>query len=199
MARDAATCAELMAALAPEAPELTPVELGSLAELRIATAPEVDLEGATQAELPLAVDLAPAFMREVAETHERTFAEHRELYGANVATKVGRCLAVEDAAVEGARRRREELRERVAGMFEAFDLFVCPSVAIEAPRDDVDELAMREDGIRNTIPFNAVGAPALSLPWPGIPSGSLQVVAAPGRDALVLAAGELLERRRAPG
>jgi aspartyl-tRNA(Asn)/glutamyl-tRNA(Gln) amidotransferase subunit A len=145
------------------------------------------------------VDLAPAFMREVAETHERIFTEHRELYGANVGTKVARCLAVSEAAVEGARRRREELRERVAGLFEAFDLFICPSVAISAPRDDVDELTMREDAIRNTIPFNAVGAPALSLPWPGIPSGSLQVVAAPGRDALALAAGELLERARGGG
>ena len=46
---------------------------------------------------------------------------------------------------------------------------------------------MRERAISLTFGFNAVGAPALAL-------GSVQIAAAPGNDALVLAAGELIER-----
>ena len=45
--------------------------------------------------------------------------------------------------------------------------------------------------IRFTIPFNALGWPALSLPAGG---GSIQLVARQGADALVLAAGRALER-----
>jgi aspartyl-tRNA(Asn)/glutamyl-tRNA(Gln) amidotransferase subunit A len=199
MARDVATCAEMMAALAPGAPELDPVEVGSLGELRIAVAAGARLEGAAEIELPSAAAIGPAFMREVAQTHERLFAEHRDLYGANVATKVSRCLALDNATAERAMRERERLRARLAEIFDRFDVLLAPTVAIEAPPADVDELTMREDAIRHTIPFNATGAPALSLPWPGIPSGSLQVAAAPGRDALVLAAGALLERERLSG
>ena len=54
---------------------------------------------------------------------------------------------------------------------------------------------MRERAISYTVPFNAIGAPALALPAAvGGPAGSLQIVGAPGRDALVLAAGALFER-----
>jgi Asp-tRNA(Asn)/Glu-tRNA(Gln) amidotransferase A subunit family amidase len=48
-----------------------------------------------------------------------------------------------------------------------------------------------------TRPFNATGWPALALPCgpaeDGLPA-SIQIVARPGDDALVLAVGERLER-----
>ena len=135
-------------------------------------------------------------MREVAETHEQLFHEHADLYGPNVGTKVKRCLAVEDAAYEAAVGCRERLREDYTQLFERFDLLLTPTVSLDPPPDDVDELTVREQAISLTIPFNAVGAPALSIPWAAAPYGALQVVAAPQRDGLVLAAGELLERER---
>jgi aspartyl-tRNA(Asn)/glutamyl-tRNA(Gln) amidotransferase subunit A len=50
--------------------------------------------------------------------------------------------------------------------------------------------------IRFTIPFNALGWPALALPCgaaeDGLPA-SVQLVGRPGADALVLAAGTALE------
>ena len=50
--------------------------------------------------------------------------------------------------------------------------------------------------IELTFPFNAIGAPALALPCgpaeDGLPA-SVQLAGAPGDDALVLAAGRLLE------
>lgn len=190
MARDVATCAEMMAALAPG---FEPQALGSLADLRIAVAAGVELAGATAVELPEALAIAPAFMREVAQTHERLYAEHGELYGANVATKIERCLAVSDAEYEAAVARRAELCERYAELLHDFDLLATPTVAIAPPPVDVDELEVREQAIRMTFAFNACGAPALAMPWRQAPQGSLQLVAAPGRDGLVLAAGALLE------
>ena len=193
MAREVAGCVEMMRALAPE---LELDRLDSLAELRIATA-GISFEGATPVALPNAGTAGPVFMREVAEVHAQLFAAHRELYGANVATKVERCLAVTDGEYEAALRRREGLREALGELLERYDLLLTPTVAIAPPPADVDELEVREQAIRFTFPFNAVGAPALALPagvdGRGLPT-SLQLAAAPGRDGLVLAAAALLER-----
>ncbi len=64
------------------------------------------------------------------------------------------------------------------------------------PPADIDEIELRQSYIRFTIPFNATGAPALALPAgtaeDELPA-SVQLVGPPGGDALVLAAGELLE------
>jgi Asp-tRNA(Asn)/Glu-tRNA(Gln) amidotransferase A subunit family amidase len=190
MARDVRTCADLAAALVPG---LRPAQLGSLAELRIAVA-GLEWAGYDPVELPSAAGVQASFMREVAVTHERTFAEHRALYGANVAAKIERCLAVTDGEYERANARREELRDAYAALLERFDLLLTPTVPIAPPAVDVDELDVREAAISRTFPLNAVGAPALALPHRAAgPGGSLQVVAAPGRDALVLAAAGLLE------
>jgi aspartyl-tRNA(Asn)/glutamyl-tRNA(Gln) amidotransferase subunit A len=193
MARDIRTCVEMMEALVPG---FERQKLDSLDDLRIAVAGGLDLERFEHVELPPHRDTYPVFMREVAETHAAIFAEHRELYGDNVATKIERCLAVADGDFERARRRRDQLRERFAALLERVELLITPTVSMAPPSAEVDELEVREEAIRFTFPFNAVGAPALALPSPaGGPGGSLQIVAAPGRDGLVLRAAELLERR----
>jgi aspartyl-tRNA(Asn)/glutamyl-tRNA(Gln) amidotransferase subunit A len=193
MARDVATCIEMMQALAPG---FEPARIDALAELRIAVAGGIELAGAEPVELPSDDGgVGGAFRGEVAEVHAELFAEHRELYGDNVATKVEQCLQLSDAEHETGLRRRAELRESLAGLLERFDILLTPTVPLEPPPADVDELSVRDEAISFTFPFNAIGAPALALPHAGAgPAGSLQVVAAPGNDALVLAAGELLER-----
>jgi aspartyl-tRNA(Asn)/glutamyl-tRNA(Gln) amidotransferase subunit A len=192
LAREVGICAELTEALVPG---FEPVHLDSLAELRVAVAGELDLDRYQHVELPSIRDVYPTFMREVAEVHAPIFAEHRQLYGANVAAKVERCLAVSDADYREACRRRDELREDYGELFERFDLLLTPTVPTGPPPADVDELIVRERTISLTYPFNAIGAPALALPAAiGGPAGSLQIVGAPGRDALVLAAGALFER-----
>jgi aspartyl-tRNA(Asn)/glutamyl-tRNA(Gln) amidotransferase subunit A len=197
MARDVATCAELLAGLVPG---FAPRSLESLSDLRIGVAGGLGLGLGERVELPSAAGVAPVFMREVAVTHERTFREHRELYGANVAAKVERCLAVSDAEYERALARRDELRAAYAALFADLDLLLTPTVPIPAPPADVDELEVRERAISFTFPFNAVGAPALAVPWrrgAAGPPASLQLVAAPGEDALVLGAAALFEARLA--
>jgi aspartyl-tRNA(Asn)/glutamyl-tRNA(Gln) amidotransferase subunit A len=154
--------------------------LGAFADVR-----EVDFP------LPRGID--PVFMREVADVHAELFAENRDLYGDNVRTKIELCLAVTDAEYEAALRLREEYRERCAEAFDGLDLLITPTLSSPPPALPADDLEHRQDLIRFTFPFNALGWPVLALPC-GPPDElpvSLQVV---GRDdALVLAAGELLE------
>ena len=147
-------------------------------------------------ELPLP-EVGPAFMREVADVHRELFAEYPEAYGEDVARKLERCFAVTDAEYERAVRARETYRAMVGEALGGADLLLTPTLACVAPRVPVDELAIRDRLTRFTLPFNTVGRPALALPCgaaeDGLPA-SVQLVGRAGDDALVLAAGELLER-----
>jgi aspartyl-tRNA(Asn)/glutamyl-tRNA(Gln) amidotransferase subunit A len=145
-------------------------------------------------EFPLPHGIGPVFMREVADVHRELFAEYADSYGDNVRTKVELCLAVTDAEFERGLRLREEYRERCEAASGGLDLLLTPTLGFVAPSLPADDLDIREDAIRLTLPFNALGWPVLALPCgpaeEGLPA-SLQLV---GRDdALVLAAGELLE------
>ena len=135
------------------------------------------------------------FMREVADVHRELYAENSELYGEELATKIERCLAVSDAEASLAAQAREEYREQCTERLEGLDLLITPTLACVAPPTGIGDLALRGTLIRHTLPFNALGWPALALPCgpaeDRLPA-SLQLVGRPGADALVLAAGERL-------
>ena len=135
------------------------------------------------------------FMREVADVHRELYDENGELYGDNVATKIERCLGVSDAEATLAARARDEYRERCSELIEGFDLLLTPTLPCVAPLTGVGDLALRSTLTRNTLPFNALGWPALALPCgaaeDGLPA-SVQLVGRPDADAVVLAAGERL-------
>jgi aspartyl-tRNA(Asn)/glutamyl-tRNA(Gln) amidotransferase subunit A len=147
-------------------------------------------------DFPLLEGVGPMFMREVAEVHQGLYAEHSDLYGANVGAKIERCLAVTDSEYETAVRRRMEYREQAEAALVGFDLLLVPTLGFVPPPADVNELEVREAMIRFTLPFNALGWPVLALPLgpaeDGLPA-SIQVVGRAGDDALVLAAGGTLE------
>jgi aspartyl-tRNA(Asn)/glutamyl-tRNA(Gln) amidotransferase subunit A len=186
MARTVAECVKMMQALVPG------FALPDAAGLRIATSWGVDKTlGAEGIDFPFPDDVGPMFMHEVADVHRDLFAEHRDAYGDNVRTKVERCLAVVEAEYEAASRRREEYRECCDAAFDGFDLLLVPTLGLEPPPADVDELAVREAMIRFTFPFNCLGWPALSIP---VGDASVQLVGRAGDDGLVLAAGQSLER-----
>jgi aspartyl-tRNA(Asn)/glutamyl-tRNA(Gln) amidotransferase subunit A len=186
MARTVADCVRAMQALVPG------FELPDAPEPRIATAWGVDETlGAEAIDFPFPNDVGRAFMREVADVHRDLFAEHREDYGDNVRTKVERCLAVTEEEDAAARRRRDEYRALADAALGGFDVLLTPTLGLDPPPADVDELTVREAMIRFTFPFNCLGWPALSVP---VGSASVQVVGRPGDDGLVLAAGLSLER-----
>jgi len=125
-------------------------------------------------------------MRETADVHRALFPGNEELYGENVRGKIERCLEVTDAEADSAARERDEYRERVEEALAGIDLLITPTVPFGAPPADVDELTIRGPGTAFTYPISALGWPALALP------PYVQLVARPGRDALVLAAGKHL-------
>ena len=208
MARSVRECRELLEVLADD---FAPQALGSPEEVEVGVAwldradPLVHarVREATELfprrreiELPFAEDVSPVFMREAADVHRDLFAEFADSYGDNVRTKIQACLELPDAAYERGLRAREELRERYESAIEGLDLVLTPTLGFVAPKLPADDLEIRLDVIRLTIPFNAVGWPALSLPLgpaeDGLPA-SLQIAGPVGSDALVLATGELLE------
>ena len=135
-------------------------------------------------------------MREAADVHRDLFAEFADSYGDNVRTKIERCLTVTDGEYESAVRAREEIAEGAEQAVAGLDLVLTPTLGSVAAKLPVDDLEIRADTIRLTIPFNSLGWPALALPcgpaedW--LPA-SLQIAGRPGSDALVLAAGKLVE------
>jgi len=209
MARSVEECTEMMRVLADG---FAPARLESLEEVEVGVAwleladPLVRARVQSAAELfprrreldfPLAENTGPVFMREVADVHRELFAEFADSYGENVRTKVERCLEVTDAEYERGRRARAVYAERAEQAFDGLDLLLTPTLGFVAPRLPVDDLEIRERTIRFTLPFNALGWPALALPAgraeDGLPA-SVQVAAPSEEDGLVLAAGALMER-----
>jgi Asp-tRNA(Asn)/Glu-tRNA(Gln) amidotransferase A subunit family amidase len=140
-------------------------------------------------------------MREAAQSHAGLFPEQAELYGANVRTKLERCRRVSDGEVEAAAAARERYRAEADAALGGYDLLLVPTLPILPPAADVDELDVREALVRFTLPFNALGWPAVALPagadGDGVPL-SVQLVGRPGTDAAVLAAAAELERVLSP-
>jgi aspartyl-tRNA(Asn)/glutamyl-tRNA(Gln) amidotransferase subunit A len=178
MALSVASCAAMMAALAPEmdpVPEIAPEDV------------EVGVAWTGEAE-PLVRS---------AESHEELFAEHRDLYGEDLVVKLERCLRVTDAEYLAGLRTRERYRERFAELTRGVDVLLTPTEPMVAPPVGVGDLALRPRLTQFTYPFSAIGAPALAIPCgpaeDGLPA-SAQVAGRPGADALVLGVGTLLER-----
>jgi aspartyl-tRNA(Asn)/glutamyl-tRNA(Gln) amidotransferase subunit A len=203
MARRVEDCATLLEALAPGFEQAT---LESLEEVAVGVAwldagePLIAARVAEAAahvprrrelDWPLA-EIGPLFMREVAEVHRELYSEDGELYGEELAAKIERCLSVSDAEVTQAEQIRSEYRERCEELLEGLDLLLTPTLVCVAPPTGIGDQALRETLIRNTLPFNTLGWPALALPCgpaeDGLPA-SVQLVGRPGADALVLAAG----------
>jgi aspartyl-tRNA(Asn)/glutamyl-tRNA(Gln) amidotransferase subunit A len=209
MARSVADCVETMRALVPG---FEPRKIEALEEVAVGVAwteladplvGERVAEVATlfprtgRLELPLPEGVGAVFMREVADVHRELFHGHANAYGRNVRTKIERCLKVTDEEYERALRAMDDYRERCAEIVANVDLVVTPTLACVAPSVAVDDLDVRERLILFTYPFNCLGWPALALPCgpaeDGLPA-SAQLVGRAGDDAVVVAAGALLER-----
>jgi aspartyl-tRNA(Asn)/glutamyl-tRNA(Gln) amidotransferase subunit A len=197
LARDVAGCIELMGI------DVDPVSLADLSlafawadraeplvRERVLTIPGEAID------FPTAQSIGAAFMREVGDVHRDLYPENAELYGDNIRGKIERCIAIDDAEYEAARRARAEHAEQALAVLEGFDLLLTPTLGFVAPPADVIEPEIRGDFTLFTFPFNALGWPALALPAGpaenGLPA-SIQVVGRPGDDALVLAAGLAIE------
>ena len=211
MARTVADCAALFQALAGlSGSEPQPVEaVESVESVRVGVAWLDSAEPLVAARVAEAAahfprrrevdwprpEIDALFMHEVADVHRELYAEHAELYGDDVAAKIERCLVVSDGEAAAAERARAEYGERCEELLDDFDLLLTPTLVCVAPPTGIGDQALRATLIRHTLPFNALGWPALALPCgpaeDGLPA-SVQLVGKPGTDALVLAVGQLL-------
>jgi aspartyl-tRNA(Asn)/glutamyl-tRNA(Gln) amidotransferase subunit A len=208
MAREVAGCVRMMMALAPDL-VFAEVELEAL-KVGVAWLERTDplvcaRVGEVAARFPnrrtldlplLQEETYPAFMREAADVHRDLFAEHADLYGDNVRTKIERCLAVTDEQHEQALEARERYVADFVAAADGVDLVLAPTLECVAPPAGVGDLALRERLIRLTYPFNAVGWPALALPCGpaenGLPA-SVTLAARWNEDDYVLDVGLALE------
>ena len=206
MAGDVDGCVRMMEALVPgfEAVEV------ELADLRIGLAwlDEADPLVRARVEetaarfpstrgLPLPVpdreDWGALFRREALESHAGLFPERAEDYGDDVRSSLEGAVELTDSEVDAARRFREGVREQLNEAFGDLDLLLTPTLRVVAPPYGE---GTRTVLTRLTALFNLTGWPALALPCgpaeDGLPA-SVQLVAPPGEDALVLAAAAALE------
>jgi aspartyl-tRNA(Asn)/glutamyl-tRNA(Gln) amidotransferase subunit A len=210
MARNVEECTRMMSALAPDldpVPEVSPgdVEVGVawIGEADPLVRARVDEAAATfpnrrELNLPaMAPSIRHVRMRETAETHLKLFSDYRDRYGHDVAEKLDRCLEVTDREYEAGLETREGYRDRLAELMRGVDILLTPTLPMVAPPVGLGDLVLRDRMTQFTYPFNAIGAPALAVPCGAaeldLPA-SVQIVARPGMDALVLGVGALLER-----
>jgi aspartyl-tRNA(Asn)/glutamyl-tRNA(Gln) amidotransferase subunit A len=209
MTRDVAGATAMMEAIVPgfvsPAVRIEDVALGvawleradPLVQERVEAVAEL-FPNRTAIDLPLLQEETySVFAREAADVHRNLFAEHADLYGSNVRTKIERCLSVDDEEYEQALAARERYVAEFNEAAEGVDLVLSPTLECVAP-PRLDDLELRERLIRLTYPFNAVGWPALALPCGpaelGLPA-SLSLAAPRGGDALVLGVGAAIEDR----
>jgi aspartyl-tRNA(Asn)/glutamyl-tRNA(Gln) amidotransferase subunit A len=210
IARRVVDCSAMTAALVPG---FEPARIEALEEVEVGVAWLDGCDPLVRARVEEAAALFPrrrpldiprgdvagdAFAREVADVHRELFAEYADLYGSDVRRKIERCLTVSDADYERARMAQQAYRERFEEAIEGVDLLLTPTLALVAPPvGSREDDALRERLIERTYPVNALGWPALALPCgpaeDGLPA-SVQLVGRAGADALVLAAGAVLER-----
>jgi Asp-tRNA(Asn)/Glu-tRNA(Gln) amidotransferase A subunit family amidase len=129
---------------------------------------------------------APIQACEAAELHRGHFDE----FEAPIAERLkwGASLGADEVA--SLRARHTEFRDGIASLFARLDLLVMPSAPITRLLASDDHSATRARLLRYTAPFSLAGSPVLGLPGEliGAPFGTgVQVAAAPGKDAALLA------------
>ncbi|TAL18018.1 MAG: amidase [Frankiales bacterium] len=124
-------------------------------------------------------------------------------YGSDVRSRLAAAAALTADDLESGARDRADVLRQVAGMLDAVDVLLLPVAGSGPSRvDDPDTVTvdgravpLRDQVLPHTLLANLCGLPACSVPVgldpDGLPVG-LQVVGAPGADALVLDVAELL-------
>jgi aspartyl-tRNA(Asn)/glutamyl-tRNA(Gln) amidotransferase subunit A len=132
-----------------------------------------------------------------AATFHRALDTDRSKYWDEVADQLDAADGVKAIDYLDAQRMRAELTEAMLRVFDEVDVLAMPACPVVAP--PVDDFARYLLLLsRNAIPWSFTGLPAISVPcgWSeGLPVG-LQLVAAPGREDLLVAVGTAVEALR---
>lgn len=165
--------------------------------------------GACVSDVPLAeidATAAPYYIIQSAEAyeiHEERVRTAPELFEAEVLERLQAAADVRGWQYVRALDTRRRLQAAVLEKLSAVDLLILPTVPLEAPRvgqRDIDRgtgwNGVREALLSMTCPWSLLGFPAISVPVavPGSAlTGSVQLVAKPGQELLLLDVAALLE------
>jgi aspartyl-tRNA(Asn)/glutamyl-tRNA(Gln) amidotransferase subunit A len=221
MAGSAEDAAIALDALRPDATAIAPAAGGRVSHLRVglATAAWEGAEAAVESAIATQVDALGGLVASVRETDRPTAADFgganamgllvsrceaatfhrargldRSLYWAEVRDQLDAADGVLATDYIDAQRYRASLREEMLAVFREHHVLAMPTAPVLAP------LVERADEYltilsRNAILWSFVGFPAISVPCPtdGLPVG-LQLVAAPGGEALLIALATALTK-----
>lgn len=152
---------------------------------------------ASMREVSIPVDMdRTVFNAEVWTYHEEFVARMPELYQPETLRRIQQCAGVTAADYIRSRRHLEDLRRSAGRIFREIDVVVTPTVPVLPPT--IAELLSHPDALRekelnmlrNTLPFNILGLPAITVPCGTSSSGmsiGMQLVAAPGAEGTLLA------------
>lgn len=134
-----------------------------------------------------------------AATFHRSLGADRSLYWEEVRDQLRQAEGILAVDYLDAQRVRADLVQRLVPVFDRVDVLAMPTALVVAPRrDDFARFLVLLS--RNAIIWSFTGFPALSMPCrvagSGLPVG-LQLVAAPGQDAVLVALGCALEHLEA--
>jgi Asp-tRNA(Asn)/Glu-tRNA(Gln) amidotransferase A subunit family amidase len=122
---------------------------------------------------------------EGARTHRELYLDHGERIGAKLVALIREGLATRESDY---RRAVALIARRAEEVFTDCDLVLSPAATGPAP----EGFGSTGDPAMNA-PWTAFGAPAITIPQPGFPPVGLQIAAAPGQDAALLAYAAALE------
>lgn len=123
---------------------------------------------------------------EAAALHPGAFDE----FGPAIAQRLHFGASITEAAMAGYRERHREFVAKLVAMFEDFDFFILPSAPVSRLFAGADHSGTRLAILPYTAPFSLAGVPVVTLPGEAIGTSfgtGLQVAAAPGNDAALLA------------
>lgn len=184
-------------------PDISAACLTAARELEAAGAELVPVEFPGAAECGDAVLTIAA--AEAAAIHEERLTERRADFGSDVVSALDMGLGLSAVDFVGALEFQRDTARRAGVLFSEVDAVLTPTVGTEPPELGATSMVLngRElptlSGLNAmTVQANLIGAPALAIPAGfnrnGLPV-SLQILCAPGDDALALQIGQAYETR----
>ena len=134
---------------------------------------------------------------EAAAYHHRRFEARPDDFGPTLRRVIESGRSHNAVEYVQAQQLRRQLKRGIMAAFQGFDALVLPTTALAACPITEDDPGLVRMRARNTLPFNALGWPAISVPCGlaanGLPMG-LQIVAQPFDEARMLDIAHAYER-----